>query len=207
MFGNVPQMFRAAAIALTSTQIKREDTVRVFVPSLHRRLVAYFFGNLTELVCWTVVLFIGQYFIMTAPDVVSIVRSTVSVAFVVNTDELIYQACCSPHIKLEVNDVRCAPRPQKSPTPPKESPISRKKRPDDVGHGSYEMRHVLSLLGGEERTGRMRLFHAIYKYFHYWHLFLIFACMASLVMGLRVTYIQGCSPESFMFLTNWFHDH
>jgi len=70
----------------------------------------------------------------------------------------------------------------------------------------YEMRHVLSLFGGAEKTGRMRLFHASYKYFHYWHLLLIFACMASLVVGLRVTYIQGCSPESFMFLTEWFHD-
>jgi len=28
MLGNTPQMFRAAAIALTSAQIKREDTVQ-----------------------------------------------------------------------------------------------------------------------------------------------------------------------------------
>ena len=48
---------------------------------------------------WTAVLIAGIYWILSAPDVNNIVRSTVSIAFVTNIDEMVYGLTCPTPIK------------------------------------------------------------------------------------------------------------
>ena len=129
MFNNLPHMMQAAKIAVNSTHFKGdgEETIVINVAAdedeeaetqvhgtpmapIHRtlcyRLLVLFFGVVSEMVTWGLILTAGIVWIVTAPSTDIVIRSTVAIMFVLNVDEVVYDACCSPKIRSDVEATR-----------------------------------------------------------------------------------------------------
>ena len=129
MFNNMPHMMQAAKIAVTSTHYKSdgEETIAINIAAdedenaetqvhgipmapIHRtfcyRLLVLFFGVVSEAITWGLILTAGIVWIVTAPSTDFVIRSTVAIMFVLNVDEVVYDACCSPKIRSGVEATR-----------------------------------------------------------------------------------------------------
>jgi len=173
MFGNIPGMFVAGRIALSSTHHKGGDGVDVgemdgsenhdletSVPLAHvpfvTRLVIFVCAVLSEVLSWGAIMLAGILFAVTAKDVDLVIRSTVSVMFVLNIDEIVFEACCPDGIK------------------------------EDVEETEYRLPPVKALV-----LKSKRLEHLISHYYGvYVHLNLLIACSATIVFVLRILYLN-----------------
>jgi len=114
MCSNVPPMFRAMRIALYSMAHKGGDGEAVLLKyssgkededgstpaqALHvpgfRRSVIFLAAVLTEMISWSAILCAGALFAFTSETPDLVIRSAVSVMFVLNVDEIVFAACCS----------------------------------------------------------------------------------------------------------------
>jgi len=120
MLNNVGGMWRAARLALFSThhaggdgetmgKYKHEDMGNRVIPldrSVVARLCIFIFGVFLEWATWGLLCVAGIVWINSATDVDLVIRSTVSVMFVLNVDELIYEACCMSDIIQDVEETK-----------------------------------------------------------------------------------------------------
>ena len=67
-----------------------------------KRGIVFLFACMTEIVAWCWLLVTGITFIMTANNVEMVMRSTVSIVFVMQVDELLYGVCCSKKLKEDI---------------------------------------------------------------------------------------------------------
>lgn len=120
MLNNVGGMWKAARLALFSThhaggdgetmgKYKQEDMGNKVMP-LNRnrveRLCIFVFGVFLEWATWGLLCVAGIVWINSATDVDLVIRSTVSMMFVLNVDELIYEACCMSDIIQDVEETK-----------------------------------------------------------------------------------------------------
>ena len=70
--------------------------------SMCKRGIVFLFACMTEIVAWCWLLVTGITFIMTANNVEMVMRSTVSIVFVMQVDELLYGVCCSKKLKEDM---------------------------------------------------------------------------------------------------------
>lgn len=68
------------------------------------RFVIYFVAVFSEVVTFLAVLTAGCLFAATADSVDNVIRSTVSVMFVLNVDEIVFESCCPGKIKQDVEE-------------------------------------------------------------------------------------------------------
>ena len=68
------------------------------------RLLIVLLGCGTEVISWSMLLATGVKFIMTATNVEMVMRSTVSIVFVLQVDELLYAVCCPKILKASLKD-------------------------------------------------------------------------------------------------------
>ena len=98
---------------LVSTgELNHEDTVNVEAlrMSLPTPLVIFLLSVATELGTWTSILVAGCMWINTSTTVDLVIRSTVSIMFAQNVDELIFESCCPLPIMEDVEETRyCIP--------------------------------------------------------------------------------------------------
>ena len=121
MFGNIPGMFCACRLAFESTHHKGGDgedlgemdsttgrsvtsnhDMETAIPiraSMFRRSVIFVCAVASEIVSWGAIMLAGILFAVTAETVDLVIRSTVSVMFVLNIDEIVFEACCPSSIK------------------------------------------------------------------------------------------------------------
>jgi len=121
MFHNIPAMLNAVRLAIWSTHHKGGDGEHVGdwttendnhdMTTLHRiqcpackRGVIFLFAVLTEMATWSLILCAGILFAFTAESVDLVIRSTVSVMFVLNIDEIVFDACCPVSVKDDVEE-------------------------------------------------------------------------------------------------------
>ena len=118
VFHNIPSMAMAARIVFLATHHKHGDgddigeldaaeDSDVALPlhaSLFRRFVIYFVAVFSEMSTFVCVLCAGCLFAITANSVDNVIRSTVSVMFVLNVDELIFESCCPYNIQADVRE-------------------------------------------------------------------------------------------------------
>lgn len=123
MFNEIPSMWQSARLVLfashhyggdgdTIGELNHEDTVNVEAlrMSLPTRLVIFLLSVATELGTWTSILVAGCMWINTSTTVDLVIRSTVSIMFAQNVDELIFESCCPLPIMEDVEETRyCIP--------------------------------------------------------------------------------------------------
>ena len=68
------------------------------------RCVIYLVAVFSELTTFFFVLFAGCLFAVTADSVDNVIRSTVSVMFVLNVDEIVFESCCPENIQDDVGE-------------------------------------------------------------------------------------------------------
>lgn len=116
MLNNVKNMTSATSLSLFSPLYKTmahdengeeigEQEV-VVTTRWYMRMFVFLCAVATEVCTWSGILFAGCYWIITAPSVDLVIRSTVSIMFVQNVDEIIYESCCSQEIKEGVQGTR-----------------------------------------------------------------------------------------------------
>lgn len=121
MMNEANGMYNATSIALFSTHhiggdgdqiggmCDIDDDNLMAKPLNHHfiaRLVIFLVGAMGEIMTWAMILVSGIIWICTSTDVDLIIRSTVSIMFVLNVDELIYEACCPTPIMEDVEETR-----------------------------------------------------------------------------------------------------
>jgi len=121
MFHNIPGMMNALRLAFFSTHHKGGDGEFVgnlgteninhdtdsklpLKASLKVRIVIFVLAVLSEIVSWFAILLAGILFAFTSPSVDLVIRSTVSVMFVLNIDEIVFEACCPASVKDDVEE-------------------------------------------------------------------------------------------------------
>ena len=120
MLNNVGGMWKAVRLSLLSThhaggdgetlgKYKQSDMGNKIMPinqSLPARMCIFIFGVFLEVATWALLCMAGIVWINSATDVDLVIRSTVSVMFVLNVDELIYEACCMTEIIADVEETK-----------------------------------------------------------------------------------------------------
>lgn len=111
MLNNVPVMFRAATISIKCAHRRNnlerpKSTVVDMRISWAKRAAIFVLAVLSELLTWSAIFTTGILFILTSRSVELLIRSTVAIMFVQNVDEVVFEACCSPDIKEEVENFR-----------------------------------------------------------------------------------------------------
>merc|ERR1719199_1292316 len=121
MFHNIPAMLNSTRLALCSTHHKGGDgkhvgsestehanhdldTVHAVKCALDKRCVIFCIAVLSEILSWGAILLAGMLFAFTAETVDLVIRSTVSVMFVLNIDEIVFEACCPTSVKEDVDE-------------------------------------------------------------------------------------------------------
>ena len=80
-----------------------DDAVKTPIKlNMCKRGVVFLIACMTEIVAWSWLLVTGITFIMTAHNVEMVMRSTVSIVFVMQVDELLYGVCCSKKLKEDM---------------------------------------------------------------------------------------------------------
>eukprot|EP00293_Proteomonas_sulcata_P016749 CAMPEP_0184295004 /NCGR_PEP_ID=MMETSP1049-20130417/6018_1 /TAXON_ID=77928 /ORGANISM="Proteomonas sulcata, Strain CCMP704" /LENGTH=341 /DNA_ID=CAMNT_0026603431 /DNA_START=115 /DNA_END=1140 /DNA_ORIENTATION=- len=105
MLNNVPNMARESAISVISKEFITEATEHQrhnLYGNGFKRFAIFFFAVFTEMVTWSGIMYSGVLFILTAPSVDLVIRSTVAIMFVQNVDEIIFDSCCSNDIKQDL---------------------------------------------------------------------------------------------------------
>jgi len=111
MLNNVPSMFRAATISIkcahrrNNLEPSKTNVVEIKISKL-TRFAVFCLAVLTEFLTWSAIMTTGVLFILTSQTVELLIRSTVAIMFVQNVDEVVFEACCSPDIKEEVEHFR-----------------------------------------------------------------------------------------------------
>lgn len=120
MSNNIPGMWRAGKIALTASFHKGGDgasignvdaadagekMVALRAVTLER-LIIFAVGVLFEFLTWSLLFVAGIVWINSATDVDLVIRSTVSIMFVLNVDELMYESCCPSNIREDVQSTK-----------------------------------------------------------------------------------------------------
>jgi hypothetical protein len=115
---NVPGMTMAARLVFLSTHHKlgdgedvgdltdaqdSDEAVLLNVP-FWRRFVIFVVAVLSEWVTVCIVLYAGCLFAITANSVDNVIRSTVSVMFVLNVDEIVFDSCCPSKIADDLKE-------------------------------------------------------------------------------------------------------
>ena len=115
---NVPGMVIGARLVFQSTHHKlgdgehigdlaeafdTEEALELVVP-LHRRVIIFVIAVLSEWITWFHVLYAGCLFAITATTIDNVIRSTVSVMFVLNVDEIVFDSCCPLKIADDVKE-------------------------------------------------------------------------------------------------------
>lgn len=70
------------------------------------RLIIFTFGAFGEIYTWSLILTSGLMWICTSSNTDLVIRSTVSIMFVLNVDELIYETCCPMPIIDDVEETK-----------------------------------------------------------------------------------------------------
>ena len=121
MFHNIPSMVNTTRLATFCTHHKGGDgnlvgdrsienanhdldTVHAIKISGVKRLIIFIAAVLTEIVSWCAILMAGTLWASTAETVDLVIRSTVSVMFVLNIDEIIFESCCPTSVKEDVEE-------------------------------------------------------------------------------------------------------
>jgi hypothetical protein len=64
------------------------------------------FAVATEVFTWGLLMVAGVVWILTAPNTDLVIRSTVSVMFVLNVDEIVFESCASKKIREDVEETK-----------------------------------------------------------------------------------------------------
>ena len=89
---------KSAYFVQTGVTIQRIEFTKI------ERLIIALLGCGTEVISWSLLLATGVKFIMTATNVEMVMRSTVSIVFVLQVDELLYAVCCPKVLKASLKD-------------------------------------------------------------------------------------------------------
>lgn len=69
------------------------------MPTWQQRTVGFIGSAVAEFIPWVGVIAVGIQFILVSDNTETIMRSTVSIVFILNIDEIVFQACSSPTLK------------------------------------------------------------------------------------------------------------
>jgi hypothetical protein len=70
------------------------------------RVLILLFAVATEVFTWGLLMVAGVVWILTAPNTDLVIRSTVSVMFVLNVDEIVFESCASKKIREDVEETK-----------------------------------------------------------------------------------------------------
>ena len=102
MMNNVAPMTVHATLALNTSHMRFEDDhnrVELIVLKTWQRVFGVTVVFLSEAVTWMGVIAVGIQFILVSQSVEMVMRSTVSIVFILNIDEVIFHACGSQKLK------------------------------------------------------------------------------------------------------------
>lgn len=83
-----------------------KDAIIAIKTPLSSRIVILVVAVGTECITWLLILGAGVLWILASPTVDLVIRSTVSVMFVLNVDELIFESCCVEDIVEDVEETK-----------------------------------------------------------------------------------------------------
>jgi len=118
VFHNIPGMVNAACLVFQAThhilgdgeeigEIKEaqdSEKAQKLNISFTTRIIIYFIAVFSELTTFAFVVYAGCLFAATADSVDNVIRSTVSVMFVLNVDEIVFDSCCPGKIQADVRE-------------------------------------------------------------------------------------------------------
>ena len=102
MMNNVAPMTVHATLALNTSHMRFEDDhnrVELIVLKTWQRVFGVTVVFLSEALTWMGVIAVGIQFILVSQSVEMVMRSTVSIVFILNIDEVIFHACGSQKLK------------------------------------------------------------------------------------------------------------
>eukprot|EP00277_Geminigera_cryophila_P046957 CAMPEP_0173079934 /NCGR_PEP_ID=MMETSP1102-20130122/15625_1 /TAXON_ID=49646 /ORGANISM="Geminigera sp., Strain Caron Lab Isolate" /LENGTH=312 /DNA_ID=CAMNT_0013952723 /DNA_START=117 /DNA_END=1055 /DNA_ORIENTATION=- len=82
------------------------NTIMAIEKTFCQRLLIFLIAVGSEMVTWILIFIAGVLWINSAPTVDLVIRSTVSVMFVLNVDELVFESCCVREIMDDVEETK-----------------------------------------------------------------------------------------------------
>ena len=108
MLNNVSPMAVHGVLAVNTEQLMQNEALRRIDVSAAMRLNAFVFALVSEVITWVGVISVGIQFILVSRTVVEVMRSTVSIVFVLNIDEVVFQVSAQLALRAHLPRPPCS---------------------------------------------------------------------------------------------------